>query len=307
LGAHCDGHFRQVDADVSFTVHGSAGALMRKTIAVVVAACACVALGAWFLGSRRADRLAVSSRALGETRHILVHLPTGYDASTRTYPLLVLLDGGDQRQYSSERPLYSRSVAVAGALEKEGLPPLVLVGVENRNRVRDMTPVERPDLYVGGGGSPAFLRFIETEVVPFVQARWRVGPTRILYGESYGGLFVIDALARGRGAFTDYIAVSPTVGVWPDGLAAALRQRLLARPAPALRGEDAWRRRSSLFIVYGERDAPLVTQYAPAIVRLIETARPPALRLGVDIVPRVGHDPPESLERGLRFVFSGDS
>lgn len=192
-------------------------------------------------------------------------------------------------------------------VDKKGLPPLVLVGIENTNRVRDMTPVERPDLYVGGGGSPAFLRFLETELVPFVEARWRVAPTRILYGESYGGLFVIDALARGTGAFTDYIAVSPAVGTWPDGLAAAFRQRMAADSARSLTAGSAGRRQPSLFIVYGERDAPLVTRYTPAIVQLIEAARPPVLRVGVDILPGAGHNPPESLERGLRFVFSGTS
>jgi predicted alpha/beta superfamily hydrolase len=244
----------------------------------------------------------VPSEELGETRHVLVRLPDGYGASPRTYPLVVMLDGGDQRQYSAEVPLYSRSVAVVAALERNGLAPMILVGVENRNRVRDMTPVERPDLYVGGGGSPAFLRFLETELVPFVQTRWRVGPTRILYGESYAGLFVLDALARGRQVFTDYISVSPTVGVWPKGLAGVLRQRMSADASPATRAGDL-RSASSLFVIYGEKDAPLVTDFMPSITQLVEAEHPPTLRFGVEILPRAGHNPPESLERGLRFVF----
>lgn len=276
---------------------------MRRATAIVTAACAGVALWFWVLNPGRPDRWAVRSEALGQTRHVLVRLPDGYGVSSRTYPLIVLLDGGDRRQYSSEVPLYSRSVAVLAALERDGLPPMILVGVENRDRVRDMTPVERPDIYVGGGGAMAFLAFIEAELVPFVEARWRVGPTRILYGESYGGLFVLDALARGRGVFTDYIAVSPAVGVWPEGLVAALRQRMSARIPPANRGGGA-HATSSLFVVYGEMDAPLVTDFTPSIARLFEAARPPDLRFGLEIVPRAGHDPPESLERGLRFVFS---
>jgi hypothetical protein len=260
------------------------------------------AVSFWLLNPSRPDRWAVPSDALDETRHILVHLPDGYATSSRTYPLVVLLDGGDRRQHSADVPLYSRSVAVLAALERDGLAPMILVGIENRNRVRDMTPVERPDIYVGGGGALAFLRFIETELVPFVDARWRVGPTRILYGESYGGLFVLDACARGRRVFTDYIAASPTVGVWPDGLAAALRQRMSADTSRATRDVDT-HSTSSLFIIYGERDAPLVTGQMPAIARLIESERPAALRFGVEILPGAGHNPPESLERGLRFVL----
>jgi enterochelin esterase-like enzyme len=269
---------------------------------MIAAASACVALGFWLLNPSRPDRWAVPSDVLGETRHVLVRLPDGYGASSRTYPLVVMLDGGDQRQYSAEVPLYSRSLAVLAALERDGLAPTILVGVENRNRIRDMTPVERPDLYVGGGGSPAFLRFLETELVPFVEARWRVGPTRILYGESYGGLFVLDALARGRQVFTDYISVSPTVGVWPKGLAGALRQRMSAGASSAARS-GAPPSTSSLFVVYGEKDAPLVTDYMPSVAQLVEAERPPTLRFGVEVLPRAGHNPPQGLERGLRFVF----
>lgn len=277
---------------------------MRKTIAIVAMACAGAALWVFVLNPSRPDRWAVRSDALRETRHILVHLPAEYESSSRTYPLVVLLDGGDRRQYSAEVPLYSRSVAVLTTLETEGLAPMILVGVENRNRVRDMTPIQRPDIFVGGGGSLAFLRFLETELLPFVETHWRVGSTRILYGESYGGLFVLDALARGRLAFTDYIAVSPAIGVWPDGLADALRRRLSPGAWAAARSKDP-RSGSSLFIVYGEEDAPLVTDYTPSVARLVESDGPPDLRFDVEIVSGAGHDPPESLERGLRFVFGG--
>jgi enterochelin esterase-like enzyme len=214
----------------------------------------------------------------------------------------VLLDGGDQRQHSAERTLYSRSVAVLAAIQKDGVSPTLLVGVENRDRILDFTPIERPDLYVGGGGALAFIRFLETELVPFVEARWPVGSRRILYGESYGGLLVLDALARGSGVFTDYIAVSPTVGVWPDGLAAALRQRMAARSAAAARAEIGGSPRN-VFVVYGERDAPLVTEFTPSLARLLEAGRPPTWRIGVEVLPRAGHNPPESLARGLQFVF----
>ena len=276
---------------------------MRRLIAVITIACAGAALFLLVLNPGRPNRWAVRSDALSVTRHILVRLPAGYEGSSEAYSLVVLLDGGDERQHSAEVPLYSRSVAVLTGLEAEGLASVILVGVANRNRVLDMTPIERPDIYVGGGGSLAFLRFIETELLPFVEARWRVGSTRILYGESYGGLFVIDALARGRQAFTDYIAVSPTVGVWPDGLNAALRRRMSSGGWPANPSSGDTDRKTSLFVVYGERDAPLVTDYVPAIARLIESERPPTLRFSVEVLPRAGHNPPESLGRGLRFVF----
>ena len=249
-----------------------------------------------WLNPRHPERVEIRSRALGEKRFLLVHLPPGYGSNKDSYPLLVLLDGGDQKQFSGDKTLFSRSREVLARLEAEGLPRLVLVGIGNRDRVRDMTPVRRPDIYAGGGGSMAFMEFIEAEVVPFVRKRWRIGNRRILYGESYGGLFVLDALARGRQAFSDYIAVSPTVGVWPEGLDAAFQ-----------RNSGAMSQVRSLTIVQGEDDAPLVTNHSLPFFGKIDALLPSGLRRRLDVLPGEGHNPQNSLELGLRFVFSGEN
>lgn len=266
------------------------------TLQVLLIGSVCALVAGLMFSNRRADRHSLSSKVLGERRRYLVSLPEGYDAGACPCPLLVVLDGGDEKQYSAERPLYTRSREVLAALRREGLPPTVMVGVENRNRVRDMTPVERPDIYVGGGGSLAFMRFIETELLPEVEGRWRIGDTRILYGESYAGLFVLDALARGTRPFTDYIAVSPTVGVWPDSLREAFRSEAAGRPDPR-----------SLFIVYGERDAPLVVDFTPVLVRDVGPLLPAGLRLHREVLAGEGHSPASSLERALRFIFAPSS
>ena len=251
----------------------------------------------WFLlNPRHPDRVDIHSKVLGENRRLLVRLPVGYAAGKGSYPLIVLLDGGDQKQFSGDKPLYSRSKEVLAALEKEGLPPMILVGIANRDRERDMTPIQRPDIYAGGGGAKAFMEFIETEVLPFIERRWRIGSTRILYGESYGGLFVLDVLARGRQVFSDYIAVSPAVGVWPQGLAACFRRRFNQFFTPR-----------SLYIVYGEKDAPLVAGYTVPLFREIEGILPAGSRRRLDILPKEGHNPVCSLERGLRYIFSRET
>jgi hypothetical protein len=274
---------------------------MRRALGLTATALALLLL--WLLaGVSRPDRWAVPSTALGQTRHVLVHPSEDAGAGSQAFPLLVLLDGGDQRQWSGERSLYSRAVATLSALEKAGLPPVILVGVENRNRVGDMAPIERPDLYVGGGGAQAYIRFLETELVPFVAARWPVSQKRILYGEPYGGLIVLDTLARGGGVFTDYIAVSPAVGVWAEGLSGALRQRMAVGATAAPPGESAGAP-LSVFVVYGQWDAPLVTDFTPPVIALIANGRPPTWRLGAEVLPGAGHNPPDALARGLRFVF----
>ena len=111
------------------------------------------------------------SKALGQKRHLLVHFPRGYETTTADYPLVVLLDGGDRKRYSGETPLYTRTKAVPAALEAEGLPPMIVVGIKNRNRVRDLTPTESSDVHAGGDGSLVFMRFLEAEAVPYVEER----------------------------------------------------------------------------------------------------------------------------------------
>ncbi len=267
----------------------------RKAVILFSAAAATALL--WFLlNPRHPDRVDIHSKLLGENRSLLVRLPAGYAAGKSLYPLLVLLDGGDRKQFSGDEPLYSRSKKLLSGFEKEGYPPMILIGIANRDRERDMTPIQRPDIYAGGGGAKAFMEFIETEVMPFAERRWRIGPTRILYGESYGGLFVLDVLARGRQVFSDYIAVSPTVGVWPQGLAACFRRR-----------SDRFFAARSLYIVYGEKDAPLVAGHTIPLFREIDAILPAGLRRRLDILPREGHNPSRSLELGLRFVFSGQA
>ncbi len=59
----------------------------------------------------------------------------------------------------------------------------------------------------------------------------------------------------------------------------------------------------SVFVVYGERDAPLVTDFTPPVVAQIANERPRTWRLGAEVLPGAGHTPPEALARGLRFVF----
>ncbi len=255
---------------------------------LVVAAGAMVFSSAW-----RADRLSLRSRVLDERRSVLVRLPPGYEQSSDRYPVLYLLDGGDRRFWSGDTPLYTRAKALLDRLEGSVIPRTILVGVANRDRVRDMTPVERPDLYVGGGGAGAFLRFLTEELEPFIEERYRTSGRRALYGESYGGLFALYALATRSEGFSDYIAVSPAVGVCPDLIASALAERFTEQPDLA----------ASLFVAYGGRDAPLVTEHVAPLLTAIEPLVPSRLRLRQRVTDGAGHNPPSGLEGGLRFAW----
>lgn len=254
---------------------------------VLVAAGALVIKSTW-----RRDLYTFRSDVLAERRSVLVRLPASYSMSDTTYPVLYLLDGGDQRQWSGEQTLFSRTTELLSQSEGQDIPEMILVGIGNRDRVRDMTPVKRPDLYLGGGDAKVFLRFLCEEVTPFIDARFRTTRRRILYGESYGGLFVLYALAQQPSAYTDYISVSPTVGVCPDLIVQTLTDRFTNH-------RDLT---ANLFIAWGEHDIPLVTTYIDPLLTALTARHPPGLRLGHRLIQGEGHNPKMGITAGLRFV-----
>jgi hypothetical protein len=117
----------------------------------------------------------IASAILKETRRVRVSLPASFTRSppTRRYPVTIVFDGGS---------LLAPVETVSRELARNGqIPEMILVGVENTNRLRDLTP---PGLSVSGSilaeGGDRFLDFLEKELLPridedFVAVRGRSG------------------------------------------------------------------------------------------------------------------------------------
>jgi pimeloyl-ACP methyl ester carboxylesterase len=99
------------------------------------------------------------------------------------------------------------------------MPPVIIVGVANTDRTRDLTPtratLEGRDGVVRefptSGGASRFLDFLETELLPWVDAHYRTQPYRLLAGHSFGGLFALNAFLTRPALFQSVLAVSPTL------------------------------------------------------------------------------------------------
>jgi predicted alpha/beta superfamily hydrolase len=98
------------------------------------------------------------------------------------------------------------------------MPELIVVGVTNTDRTRDLTPVKSTQKNPAGalqfptsGGADNFLKFFETELIPEIEKQYRVEPYRIFAGHSLGGLFAIHAMITKPGLFNSYVAVSPSL------------------------------------------------------------------------------------------------
>jgi len=197
------------------------------------------------------ERLTLRSEALGEERAVLVSTPASYGRGEERYPVIYLTDGEGQ---------FLHTVATAAFLARNGrMPEAIVVGITNTDRTRDLTPT-RASLTTGdgrrldfptAGGADRFLQFVESELVPFVDSRFRTRPFRVFCGHSFGGLFALHAFFSKPDLFGGVVAVSPTLG-WDDDLP-------LRRAEAFFRGRGELPR--TLFVTVGNEGPELKKRY----------------------------------------------
>lgn len=156
-------------------------------------------------------KLTIKSNVLGEERTILVRTPAGYENNKVSYPVLYMTDGDAHMAHTASTIEF---------LARNGrMSELIVVGITNTDRTRDLTPTKAVGPNAGqfptAGGADNFLKFIETELIPDIEKRYRVQPYRILAGHSFGGLFAIHAMITRPELFKSYVAVSPSLQ-WTD-------------------------------------------------------------------------------------------
>lgn len=184
---------------------------MRWLVALVLT----MALGAPCVSAQEAGPIATTykfrSAALRQERRVHVYTPPGYATSGATYPVLYLLDGGLDQWLPS-------TIATLDAIASEGQTArLVIVGIASFDREFDFA--KRPD---------QMREFLESEVKPIVEGRYRTRGKGMIFGWSLGGLFVVDTLLHAPDLFDEYVAVSPSL--WRNKQALARSSyRLLPR------------------------------------------------------------------------------
>lgn len=149
----------------------------------------------------------------GAERRINVLLPADYASSGKTYPLVVMLDGGTAQdlflQFGVHRwnQLWGRSQEA------------ILVGVETVDRQRELLPtsnnVEEAQRYPSAGEAEAFRIWLMDEVLPLIRKTYRHDGRAMLVGESAAGHFVAETWVKVPELFNGYAALSPSLQ-WDD-------------------------------------------------------------------------------------------
>lgn len=154
------------------------------------------------------------SEILNEDREYWISLPDSYnvlESSHKSYPLLIVLDGNVHFKALSGMVNYMSS----DLYRNRKIPEMIVVGIQNVDRRRDYTP----DKIVtarenNSGGGERFLSFLENELIPELDQKYRTGQYRILFGHSLGGLLATHAYMKEKTLFNSFIAVDPSFGTW---------------------------------------------------------------------------------------------
>jgi predicted alpha/beta superfamily hydrolase len=168
------------------------------------------------LRAQRDLRDSLQSNILNETRYLRVHLPKSYDNSKdKEYPLVLVFDAemlyyfttGHSEILYDEDPDYSF------------VPETIIVGI-NQAYPYDNIPyseIRGKDAeyeYIKKGFQKStgeqFILFIENELLPYLDNKYRIGKYKSIIGYSLTASIVNNLLLNNNDLFNSYVAISPS-------------------------------------------------------------------------------------------------
>ncbi len=232
----------------------------------------------------------IHSEVLDEDRLLFVHLPRDYEDTQLSYPVLYILYV-DVYNYFADAAIVTERLGSTGEI-----PPLIIIGVANTNRYRDLLPVKTRDRSEGGG-SDNFLRFFKDELIPHIDKTYRTKNYRILAGPQTAAIFSLYALITEPGLFQAVISENPFMN--PENT------ELLFPKA-----ESFFKKRATLknflYIKCEKDERPQDLKYVNKLARLLESEKPERFRFQVEFrEPSGDFTAAMPFKEGLRTLFSG--
>ncbi|OYX27231.1 MAG: hypothetical protein B7Z06_04570 [Flavobacteriales bacterium 32-35-8] len=229
-------------------------------------------------------RKLTSNIVSGQEYELQIMLPSGYENSTKKYPVIYVMDS----QWD-----FSLATAIYGQQYYDGfIPEAIIVGVtwggENPNpnilRGRDYVPTN------ASGGADLFLDFMKTELFPFIETNYKADNHRTLMGCSLGGLFTLYTLFTHTDMFTGYVAASPALGGYLNTHEKAFSEKQLDKPI-------------SVYMTVG--DVENGKSDFEAFTNKMKSSQYKNVRLHSKVLENTGHSgtKSETYSRGLQYVF----
>lgn len=245
-----------------------------------------------YLPALKGDYFQVASEATDLNYHIYVRLPEGYNAADESrYPVIYLLDG------DSLFPLLAPTHLFLTYDEK--LPEAVVVGISyggftpsiNKRNIDFSAPA--PDAAPGENGAPRFLSFLRDELLPKVESRYNVDPSkRVLLGQSRGGYFVLWSALEAPDLFWGRIASNPSL---TPG-----RSRFFSEAAPHSRND------LKLFLASGSRDTEMRKRNATEWAKTWQARSGAPWQVNLSVIEGGTHAASigEAYRQGMLWLFS---
>jgi len=242
------------------------------------------------------------SKELGEKRVLNIYLPEGYNKNdTVTYPVTYLLDGSADEDF----------IHVAGIYQFNSfewinrVPKSIVVGIATVDRKRDFTyptTIEADKKkYLTTGHSDTFIAFIEKELQPYIQKKYKANDSRTLIGQSLGGLLATEILLKKPFLFNNYIIISPSLW-WDNG-------SLLNQPSTLL--QDTFTQKTAVYIGVGKEGlAPSETPHvmevdANLLAEKIKNTKSKTVTVYFDYLPQEDHATisHQAILNALRLIY----
>ncbi|KAA3639956.1 MAG: hypothetical protein DWQ02_02805, partial [Bacteroidetes bacterium] len=222
----------------------------------------------------------LNSKHLSEDRIISVSLPAAYEVSEKSYPVLYVLDG----EYIFS---YARGAVDFLSNDFGYLPEMIVVGIPNTHRYRDMyvTFNENDSFY-------PFIQFLEKEVFPFINSKYRTNGFDMLYGWSSGSAICTYFLATRPQILDGYILTGSGIGRTSG---ATLEKQL---------SENPFKQKTFLYVNV-EDEAPRQKSFLK-YQSIVESSNADNLVSKFEIAKNTGHVQAMSvgLYAGLKFIFA---
>ncbi|KQC00044.1 alpha/beta hydrolase [Pedobacter sp. Hv1] len=228
----------------------------------------------------------IQSKELGENRILNIYLPEGYKQDEAAkYPVIYLLDGSADEDF----------IHIVGLVQFNSfewinqVPKSIIVGIATVDRRRDFTfptRIERDKKkFPTTGHSDQFIAFIEKELQPFIEKKYRTNNSKTIIGQSLGGLLETEILLKKPTLFNKYIIISPSLW-WDNG-------SLLGQDSKILQGD--FTQQTEIYIGVGKEgltptELPRVMEVdANLLAEKIKATKSKNVKVYFDYLPQEDH------------------
>jgi predicted alpha/beta superfamily hydrolase len=153
----------------------------------------------------------IVSEILNETRHFTIVLPPSYEEYKKIkYPVIYVLDG--------DFLLHSTSGIIEYISKTGEIPEFIQIYISNSNRTKDFTPSHTtinyeqendPTLDQSGGGKE-FLKFLNLELIQYINHNYRTNSFNTLIGRSFAGLIGGFDYLQSETELDSYLLIDPS-------------------------------------------------------------------------------------------------